>query len=79
VTSRVPAIDGVDHPKAMGYLDELRDGKPVGKTAAVIGAGGIVFDELKNTGCSVHLIGGANVRLKWMRSALSIRERVLPL
>jgi 2,4-dienoyl-CoA reductase (NADPH2) len=44
VTPRVPAIDGVDHPKVMSYLDVLRDGKPAGKTVAVIGAGGIGFD-----------------------------------
>jgi 2,4-dienoyl-CoA reductase (NADPH2) len=28
----------------LSYLDVLRDGKPVGKTVAVIGAGGIGFD-----------------------------------
>ncbi|RJG08080.1 NADPH-dependent 2,4-dienoyl-CoA reductase [Noviherbaspirillum cavernae] len=44
VTPRVPAIDGVDHPKVLGYLDVLRDAKPVGKSVAVIGAGGIGFD-----------------------------------
>ncbi|MGC4061400.1 MAG: NADPH-dependent 2,4-dienoyl-CoA reductase [Aquabacterium sp.] len=44
VVPRTPAIDGADHPKVMSYLDVLRDGKPVGKTVAVIGAGGIGFD-----------------------------------
>jgi len=44
VTPRTPAIDGVDHPKVLGYLDVLRDGKPVGKNVAVVGAGGIGFD-----------------------------------
>ncbi|WP_170942281.1 NAD(P)/FAD-dependent oxidoreductase, partial [Noviherbaspirillum denitrificans] len=44
VTPRTPPIDGVDHPKVLGYLDVLRDEKPVGKTVAVIGAGGIGFD-----------------------------------
>jgi 2,4-dienoyl-CoA reductase (NADPH2) len=44
VTPRKPDIDGIDHPKALGYLDVLRDGKPVGKHVAVIGAGGIGFD-----------------------------------
>ncbi|HET6789590.1 MAG TPA: FAD-dependent oxidoreductase, partial [Aquabacterium sp.] len=33
-----------DHPKVLSYLDVLRDNKPVGKTVAVIGAGGIGFD-----------------------------------
>ena len=44
VSPRTPDIAGVDHPKVMGYLDVLRDKKPVGKTVAVIGAGGIGFD-----------------------------------
>jgi 2,4-dienoyl-CoA reductase (NADPH2) len=44
VSPRSPAIDGVNHPKVLSYLDVLRDKKPVGKTVAVIGAGGIGFD-----------------------------------
>jgi 2,4-dienoyl-CoA reductase (NADPH2) len=44
VTPRVPAIDGANHPNVLGYLDVLRDGKPVGTDVAVIGAGGIGFD-----------------------------------
>ncbi|MDX9842988.1 MAG: NADPH-dependent 2,4-dienoyl-CoA reductase [Aquabacterium sp.] len=44
VSPRTPAIEGVDHPKVLSYLDVLRDKKPVGKTVAVIGAGGIGFD-----------------------------------
>ena len=44
VTPRTPAVEGVDHPKVMGYLDVLRDGKTVGHSVAVIGAGGIGFD-----------------------------------
>ncbi len=44
VSPRTPEIPGIDHPKVMGYLDVLRDKKPVGKTVAVIGAGGIGFD-----------------------------------
>ncbi|MBP7502844.1 MAG: NADPH-dependent 2,4-dienoyl-CoA reductase, partial [Aquabacterium sp.] len=44
VTPRTPAIEGVDHPKVLSYLDVLRDKKPVGKNVAVIGAGGIGFD-----------------------------------
>jgi 2,4-dienoyl-CoA reductase (NADPH2) len=44
VTPRTPDIPGIEHPKAMSYLDVLRDGKPVGKQVAVIGAGGIGFD-----------------------------------
>jgi 2,4-dienoyl-CoA reductase (NADPH2) len=44
VTPREPEIEGIDHPKVLGYLDVLRDGKPVGKTVAILGAGGIGFD-----------------------------------
>jgi len=44
VTPRTPPIDGINHPKVLGYLDVLRDKKPVGKTVALIGAGGIGFD-----------------------------------
>ena len=44
ITPRIPPIEGVDHPKVMGYLDVLKHKKPVGKKVAVIGAGGIGFD-----------------------------------
>ncbi len=44
IVPRTPEIEGVDHPKVLGYLDVLRDKKPVGQTVAVIGAGGIGFD-----------------------------------
>ncbi len=44
VVPRRPEIEGLHHPKVLSYLDVLRDKKPVGKTVAVIGAGGIGFD-----------------------------------
>ena len=44
VTPRTPQLEGVDHPKVLGYLDVLRDGKTAGENVAVIGAGGIGFD-----------------------------------
>ena len=44
VKPRVPDIEGINHPKVLGYLDVLRDGRPVGRSVAVIGAGGIGFD-----------------------------------
>lgn len=44
VTPRDPKIPGQDHAKVLNYVDVLRHGKPVGKTVAVIGAGGIGFD-----------------------------------
>ncbi len=44
IRPRVPAIDGVDHPKVLGYLDVLQGDRPVGERVAIIGAGGIGFD-----------------------------------
>ncbi|WP_374566753.1 FAD-dependent oxidoreductase [Ideonella sp.] len=44
IVPRRPPIDGVEHPKAVSYLDVLRDGRPVGKNVAIVGAGGIGFD-----------------------------------
>ena len=44
VTPRTPDIEGIKHPKVVGYLDVLRDKCTVGKTVALIGAGGIGFD-----------------------------------
>ncbi len=44
VRPRMPEIEGADHPSVLGYLDVLRYNRPVGKTAAIIGAGGIGFD-----------------------------------
>ncbi|MBV8619742.1 MAG: NADPH-dependent 2,4-dienoyl-CoA reductase [Curvibacter sp.] len=58
VVPRVPAIEGIAHPKVLGYLDVLRDHRPVGRSVAVIGAGGIGFDvseALTHTGDSASL------------------------
>ncbi|OEJ53604.1 FAD-dependent oxidoreductase [Streptomyces agglomeratus] len=44
VTPRVPAIEGIDHPSVISYLDLLRDDAKAGDRVAVIGAGGIGFD-----------------------------------
>jgi 2,4-dienoyl-CoA reductase (NADPH2) len=44
VKPRTPDIEGIDHPKVIGYLDALLERKPVGQRVAVIGAGGIGFD-----------------------------------
>ncbi len=43
VTPRTPDIEGVDHKKVLNYLDVFK-GAPLGKSVAVIGAGGIGFD-----------------------------------
>jgi len=44
VAPRVPAIDGVDHPNVLSYVDVLLGGREVGESVALVGAGGIGFD-----------------------------------
>jgi 2,4-dienoyl-CoA reductase (NADPH2) len=43
VSPRMPDIPGIDHPMVLSYADAIL-GRPIGKTVAVIGAGGIGFD-----------------------------------
>lgn len=44
VTPRIPEIEGISHSKVLSYIEVLNQHKPVGKTVAIIGAGGIGFD-----------------------------------
>ncbi|WP_171229933.1 NADPH-dependent 2,4-dienoyl-CoA reductase [Ruegeria sp. HKCCA4008] len=44
VNPRDPKIPGEDRDNVVNYIDVLRDKAPVGKSVAVIGAGGIGFD-----------------------------------
>ncbi|HTZ12956.1 MAG TPA: NADPH-dependent 2,4-dienoyl-CoA reductase [Mycobacterium sp.] len=44
VAPRIPAIPGIDHPMVLTYAEAITGARPVGKTVAVIGAGGIGFD-----------------------------------
>jgi 2,4-dienoyl-CoA reductase (NADPH2) len=44
VVPRMPAIEGLAHPKVLSYIDVLLHGRPVGKSVAIVGAGGIGFD-----------------------------------
>jgi len=44
ITPRTPDIDGIDHPKVVSYVDVLNKSKIIGKSVALIGAGGIGFD-----------------------------------
>jgi 2,4-dienoyl-CoA reductase (NADPH2) len=44
VVPRQPAIEGIDHPKVLSYIDVLLHGRPVGASVAIVGAGGIGFD-----------------------------------
>jgi len=44
IIPRTPSILGIEHPKVLSYIDVLRDKVEVGKSVAIIGAGGIGFD-----------------------------------
>ncbi|RUO60548.1 NADPH-dependent 2,4-dienoyl-CoA reductase [Pseudidiomarina insulisalsae] len=44
VLPRKVDFPGADHEKVLGYIDVLRDHKPLGQKVALIGAGGIGFD-----------------------------------
>jgi len=44
ISPRTPDIPGIDHPKVASYVDVITRRKAVGRTVAVIGAGGIGFD-----------------------------------
>jgi len=44
VLPRKVNIPGIDHPKVLSYVDVLKNKKEVGKSVALIGAGGIGFD-----------------------------------
>ncbi|HEU5467949.1 MAG TPA: NADPH-dependent 2,4-dienoyl-CoA reductase [Steroidobacteraceae bacterium] len=44
VLPRIPAIPGLDHSKVLSYVDVLLHGRPVGRSVAIVGAGGIGFD-----------------------------------
>lgn len=44
VTPRQVDFSGSDHPKVLTYVDVLQNKKPVGKSVAIVGAGGIGFD-----------------------------------
>ena len=58
IVPRRVTIPGHDHPSVLSYIDVLLHKKPVGPSAAVIGAGGIGFDTaifLTHQGASVSL------------------------
>lgn len=44
VSPRTPRVEGINHPKVLSYTDVLLHQKQVGKSVAIIGAGGIGFD-----------------------------------
>jgi 2,4-dienoyl-CoA reductase (NADPH2) len=44
IRPRTPDLPGIDHPKAVGYIDAILGRKPIGQRVAIMGAGGIGFD-----------------------------------
>ncbi|STX50651.1 2,4-dienoyl-CoA reductase FadH [Legionella busanensis] len=44
IKPRTPSIPGIDHAKAMSYVDVIEGRKSPGQRVAIIGAGGIGFD-----------------------------------
>ena len=44
IVPRTPAIPGVDHAKAMSYVDLIEGRRQAGRRVAIVGAGGIGFD-----------------------------------
>ncbi|MBF0234361.1 MAG: FAD-dependent oxidoreductase, partial [Desulfamplus sp.] len=44
VTPRVPELQGVDNPKVISYVDAINNCHKIGRSVAVVGAGGIGFD-----------------------------------
>ena len=44
VSPRQVDFEGADHPKVLSYVDVLHHKKPVGKSVAIVGAGGIGYD-----------------------------------
>lgn len=44
IEPRVPEIEGIDHPKVVGYIDAILGRCKVGQKVAIMGASGIGFD-----------------------------------
>lgn len=44
ITPRTPPLEGIDHPKVIGYIDAIMGSRPIGQKVAIMGAGGIGFD-----------------------------------
>ncbi len=44
IEPRVPEVEGIHHPSVISYIDAIMGHKPVGRTVAIMGAGGIGFD-----------------------------------
>jgi 2,4-dienoyl-CoA reductase (NADPH2) len=67
VLPRKLAIDGIDGPNVMSYVDVLLHGREVGRSVALIGAGGIGFDVAEFLSHD-HAAGGAASTEQFMRA-----------
>lgn len=44
ITPRKPALEGINHPKAVSYIDVISGRASIGRKVAIMGAGGVGFD-----------------------------------
>jgi 2,4-dienoyl-CoA reductase (NADPH2) len=44
IEPRKPVLEGINHPKVVGYIDAILRRRPIGNKVAIMGAGGIGFD-----------------------------------
>jgi 2,4-dienoyl-CoA reductase (NADPH2) len=44
ISPRRPDVEGIDHPKVVGYIDAILGRREIGRRVAIMGAGGIGFD-----------------------------------
>lgn len=80
IVPRTVDIEGSGRENVLGYLDVLRDKKPVGQKVAVIGAGGIGFDTaeyLSQNGADTALDKDAFIREWQIDSTLQSRGALL--
>ncbi|ADU49864.1 NADPH-dependent 2,4-dienoyl-CoA reductase [Intrasporangium calvum] len=66
VEPRIPDLPGVDHPKVITYAELVRDGAPVGRTVAVMGAGGIGVDVSEFLTQGHHTVDSPLSVAEWM-------------
>jgi len=66
VEPRIPDIPGVNHPKVITYAEAVLDGAPVGRTVAVLGAGGIGVDVSEFLTHAAHSVESPLSVQEWM-------------
>jgi 2,4-dienoyl-CoA reductase (NADPH2) len=66
VEPRIPDLPGIDHPKVLTYAQVVREGAPVGRTVAVMGAGGIGVDVSEFLTHSHHTVESPLSVEEWM-------------